>query len=271
MTHHRDHFGPPYTDAELVEELVAADAAAVTPELEELAEYVAGRLPPWQHDVVTHRLQTDATFRAWAAPLLALHEHRPRAIHDVTTNDILRLERNIARQVAGETRGAATGELTRRKRVVRGLFAQFVLVWGFVVAIPVVLILNRSRWLAPEVVEVTGGRFGLPGGGAIDLRPGARLSWQPRPNSLNVYQARLDGGASITLGAPLAIDLATRSARIDIRRGAVIVEDSPAGTRVTLTSGEASVTPLGLSDEVPTRLRLNSPVDVRYATAIANP
>ena len=99
MTQRRDHFGPPYSDAELVEELVADEAIEVTPDMEELAEYLADRLPARQHHAVTERLATDPEHRAWAAPLLALREARPRAVLAVSARDVQRIEQRVAAHV----------------------------------------------------------------------------------------------------------------------------------------------------------------------------
>ncbi len=120
MTPDRNHFGPPYTDAELAEELAAEGTVEVTPELEELGEHISGTLPGWRQEGVRQRLATDTKYREWARPLLALEVVRPRAIEGVTSRDLRRLEQAIERSLPVRHGDLPPGEREGRRRFVHG-------------------------------------------------------------------------------------------------------------------------------------------------------
>lgn len=267
MTRRRDHFGPPYSDAELVEELVADQAIEVTPDMEELAEYLADRLPAWQHDAVTERLATDADYRAWAAPLLALREARPRPVLDVTPNDLLRLERRLGQLHA--LRPPRTPDRDERQRFVRSLLVRFIFGAAALVALPILLIRNVPSLTTPDVREISTGTFNTPTGGAIVLATGARLSWQTRPDSNGAYHARIEGSAQVLQTLPASIRITTPAALIELRQGTLRLDGSTPGvTRVTLVNGSATVTPRGLPDAKAALMRSNTTMDVRYGAPL---
>ncbi|MBK8248463.1 MAG: hypothetical protein IPK85_13805 [Gemmatimonadetes bacterium] len=153
MSRERRPLGPPYSDEEVAEELIAEGTFNLTPQDVELAEFIAGRLPDWHQADVERRVEEDDQYRAWAAPLLALRELRPRRVDDISRNDVLSLERAIAGGLAGGAGGPPPEELARRRRVVRGMLWRWLLMFGLLMAIPIMLVLNRSRWLGPDTAN----------------------------------------------------------------------------------------------------------------------
>ncbi len=92
--------GTPPSDAEHVDELVAS-AEPLSPEVEQFAHFLIGALPPEEMQQVADRLATDTEFAAWAAPLLAMARHRPRAVTEVAERDVDALASRVQSSLAG--------------------------------------------------------------------------------------------------------------------------------------------------------------------------
>lgn len=119
ITSTRTHFGPPYSPAELAAEHAFLESLPDDPQDTRIAEHLADRLPREETQEVLKQLETDASYRAWAAPLLALRQARPRAVLAVSAHEVRRIEQRVAAHV--ERMRSRTTPLRRRPWLNLGL------------------------------------------------------------------------------------------------------------------------------------------------------
>lgn len=149
-----DRFGPPYADTDLRAE-EAFREGEVTADMALVARWLSGELGPDERIAFEERLASDAAFLEFAAPLLVMHHARPPRHTTIDPERLIRLEASIERALAdappdeSHPPALTSAERSRRLRLVHGMTLQTLLLFAFLVATPIVLILYRSRWMAP--------------------------------------------------------------------------------------------------------------------------
>ena len=264
----RRPFGPPYSDQEQLEELMAASQVPLTPELELLADHSRGALGPAELERLHARLATDPAFRATAEPLLGVIHERTPTVRTIPPDQLASLEQRIANSLrAGVSRPDVRDAGQAARRLVVNAGAALVLVVGGALLAWRV----QPDWFAPSVQEATGGSVQLEPGVRVFVRQGGHLWWYTRRDPDGARRAFLDGAAQVDIEYDARRDtvprlrLETADAVVTVSYGSVdITRSADGGTVLRLAAGVATAFPRGAAAHPPQRLPINQPVVFHY-------
>ena len=265
----RRRFGPPYSDQEQLEELMAASQVPLTPEMELLADHSRGALGPDELARLHARLATDHAFRALAGPLLRVIRERTPTVRTIAPEDLANLEQRIAHSLrAGSTRLDASEHTHAARRLVVSMGAALVLLVGSTF----LAWRLQPDWFAPPIREATGGSVQLDQGVRLFVREEGHLWWYTRRDPDGSRRAVLDGEAQLDIAYDARreptprLRIETVDAVVTLSYGSLdITRSADGGTVLRLGSGVATAFPRGPAPHpTPRPLPVNQPLVFRY-------
>jgi ferric-dicitrate binding protein FerR (iron transport regulator) len=261
--------GRPYTEKDAREEAAAAAALPPDPEIQPLAEYVAGALPDEEADRIEERLATDPGYRHYAQPLLRLWAERPPLVEGVRAEVDSgaaweRLQRSAAaappvevappesadrepssrpKARAGKSLGAPRREILWRRAILAAVVVSVLVPESMrFIANTASLIIRPTKIVTVD--QADGKVHTVTEGAVAALQQGSRLMYRAEALANGTWELYLDGSARFSIEGKEGrhFVVITPSARVMSDHGSFSVDArDPGATRVDLDAGHLTL------------------------------